>query len=102
MTSRLLNRSIERDCLLTISPITRTVSFLHSRKHFPSIYTNRTFTFSHKIKLEHSQTRAQSNVSKKFPEAMDAIKQTVAQNLGIGVCLFPLLSVGTKAMEGDR
>lgn len=33
---------------------------------------------------------------------MDAIKQTVAQNLGIGVCLFPLLSVGTKAMEGDR
>ena len=73
MTSRLLNRSIERHCLLTPSPITRIVSFLHSRKHFPSIYTNRALTFSH---------------SKSFPKAMDAIKQTVAQNLGIGVRTF--------------
>ena len=87
MTSRLFNQPVQKYCMLT-SPITGTTSFRHSRTYLSSISTIRTITVSPNAKFEHSQFRAQSKVSKSFPEAMDAIKQTVAQNLGIGVCTY--------------
>ena len=86
MTSRLFNQPIPKHCILTTSLNTGTASFRHSKRYLHSISTLRTITVSLKPKLEHSQFRAQSKVSRSFPEAMDAIKQTVAQNLGIGVC----------------
>lgn len=86
MTSRLFNQPVQKYCMLT-SSITGITSFRHLRTYLSSISTIRTITVSPKPKLEHSQFRAQSKVSKSFPEAMDAIKQTVAQNLGIGVCI---------------
>lgn len=71
--------------MLTTSPITKTLPFLRSTRPISSVSVFRTLTVSHQSKLYYIQSRAQSNISKSFPEAMDAIKQTVAQNLGIGV-----------------
>lgn len=93
MTSRLFSQSFERYCLLTTSPITpsgclpqlKGHCLPHLKGRFLPNSSIRTFTHSHKTKLQRSQTRSQSKISKDFPEAMEAIKQTVAQNLGIKV-----------------
>ena len=90
MMSR-LSQSIQRYCLLTTSPIVRTASLRHSNTQLLSTSTStiRTFTLSHKSNFQHSYSPPQSKISKSFPEAMEAIKQTVAQNIGISVCTTP-------------
>lgn len=90
MTSRIFSQSIERHYILTTSLTTRTAIFRQSTRRIPSITSIRTFQLSHQHKLQASQNRIQSKTSKAFPEAMDAIKQTVAQNLGIGVCTLSI------------
>lgn len=90
MTSRPFTQSLGRHYMLTTSPFTftPTASCRLLRIHLPSNPTIRTFAVSRKNKLEHNQKRAQSRISKAFPEAMQAIKQTVAENIGIGVSTF--------------
>ena len=88
MTSNLFNQSFGRHCLLTTLTFTRTISLRHSKYLHIGPTITRTFTLSYKNKFERSQPRLQSNISKGFPEAMEAIKQTVAQNMGIGVGTF--------------
>ena len=89
MTSRIVNQSSQRHYMLTTLSITRRPPPRYLAKHLPSNSCIRSFTLSHSNRFEHNHSRAQSKPSKAFPEAMDAIKQTIAQNLGVGVCAFP-------------
>ena len=100
MTSRLVNQSFRRHYyMLTTLSTTRRAPPHYLPKEFPSNSCVRSFTLSHSTRFQHNHNRAQSKISKAFPEAMDAIKQTVAQNMGIPVrALFcPLMDL--KAMQ---
>ena len=82
--------------MLTTFSITRRPPLHYMPKHFPSISCIRSFTLSQSARFDHNHFHSQSKTSKSFPEAMEAIKQTVAQNLGVGVRAFscPLMDQG--------
>jgi len=80
MTSR-LSQSASRLYKLPTSPLT-TASF---RGAHPTSSTSRSLTALHNIPISHIRTAQYSKLTDKLPvDAMEAIKQTVAQNLGIG------------------
>ena len=101
MTSRFFSQSGQRyynNYLLTTSSIARTVSgrsLAVSNKN----NTIRTFALSHPNHFNQSHHHPHpKTTTKQFPEAMEAIKQTVAQNLGVSVrvlsSMAPIISKG--------
>ena len=79
MTSRFVQSSSKLYSVTTSSPTTR----LALLRAFPSSTIHRLTNFE--LFSAHSiQTKQYSSLSKQFPEAMEAVKQTVAQNMGVG------------------
>ena len=78
MTSRFIQSSSKLYSVTTSSPTTK----LALLRAFPSS-TTRQFT-NHQFPAQSTQAKQYSSLSKKFPEAMEAVKQTVAQNMGVG------------------
>lgn len=80
MTCPLIKSSSKLYTLITSSPTTK--PSLHCA--FTSSSTIRILTKPPTPPLYLVQKARYSNINKQFPEAMEAIKQTVAQNMGIG------------------
>ena len=79
MTSRFVQSSSKLYSVTTSSPTTR----LALLRAFPSS-TTRQFTNLQLSSAQFIQTKQYSSLGKQFPEAMEAVKQTVAQNMGVG------------------
>ena len=79
MTSRFIQSSSKLYSLTTSSPTTK----LALLRAFPSSTTHR-LTHLQSFSAQSIRTKQYSSLSKQFPEAMEAVKQTVAQNMGVG------------------
>ena len=79
MTSRFVQSSSKLYSVTTSSPTTK----LALLRAFPSS-TTRQFTNHQLSSPQFTQTKQYSSLGKQFPEAMEAVKQTVAQNMGVG------------------
>ncbi len=79
MTSRVIQSSSKLYSVTTSSPTTK----LALLRAFPSLTTRRLSNLQ-SFASQSAQTKQYSSFTKQFPEAMEAVKQTVAQNMGIG------------------
>lgn len=79
MTSRFIQSSSKLYSVTTSSPTTRLALLRALPSTTTCLFTESQLFFPHSI-----QTKKYSSISKKFPEAMEAIKQIVAQNMGVG------------------
>ena len=78
MTSRFIQSSSKLYSVTTSSPTTK----LALLRAFPSSSTRQLTNIQ--FSAQSIQAKQYSSLSKNFPEAMEAIKQTVAQNMGVG------------------